>query len=71
MWPDMATPFALFCDASWNWVAFGMGGLIRTHIVRTELESSARMLGIAMTPSIFGDIRVMEGAAMEYWARKR
>lgn len=71
LWPDMVDPFALFCDAAWNWVSLGLGGTIRTHISRLELEASARLLGIAMTPDTFSDIREMEAAAMSYWARKR
>lgn len=70
MWPDMQTSFALFLEASWNWVGFGMGGLIRTHIIRSELEASARLLRVEMTPAIFLDIRIMEEAAMKYWGRK-
>ncbi len=67
----MQTSFALFCEASWNWVSFGMGGLIRTHIIRTELEASARLLGIFMTPAIFCDIRAMEDEAIRYWSRRQ
>lgn len=71
VWPDMVEPFALFCDAPWNWVSLGVGGFVRTNISRTELEASARGLAIAITPAIFQDIRVMEEAAIEFWSRKR
>jgi len=71
VWPDMVDAFALFCDVPWNWVPLGIGGVLRTHIVRTELEASARLLGIVTTPAIFSDIRVMEEEAIKTWGRKR
>jgi len=71
VWPDMQNPFALFCDAPWNWVSIGMAGILRTNISRTELEASARLIGIEMTPAIFHDIRVMEDEAIKYWSRRR
>jgi hypothetical protein len=71
VWPDMREAFALFCDAPWNWVAMGMGGVVRTGILRTELEASARLLGVTPTPDLFADVRVMENAAMAYWAERR
>lgn len=67
----MREPFALFCDAPWNWVSLGMGGYIRTNISRLEMEASARGLGITLTPAIFGDVRIMENEALTYWSRKR
>jgi len=67
----MRVPFALFCDAPWNWVSLGMGGVVRTNISRIELEASARSLGVTMTPDIFTDVRLMENAAIEYWSAKR
>jgi len=66
----MQNPFALFCDAPWNWVGLGMGGFVRTGILRTELEASARLLGVEMTPAIFSDVRVMEDEAISYWSRR-
>lgn len=67
----MVDGFALFVEASWNWVSLGLAGTMRTHIIRTELEASARLLGISTTPAIFSDIRVMEDAALKYWSRRR
>lgn len=66
----MVEPFALFCDASWNWVGVGMSGIIRTHISRVELEASARLLEIQMTPAKFHDVKVLEGAAIAYWSKR-
>jgi hypothetical protein len=66
----MRVPFALFCDAPWNWVSVGLGGLIRTNISRIELEASARALGVELTPTIFADVRVMEDEAIKYWSRR-
>lgn len=70
MWPDMRTPFALFCDCPWQWVSVGMGGTFRTNLQRGELEASARLLGIEMTSAIFSDIRILEQEAVLYWSRK-
>lgn len=67
----MHVPFALFCDAPWQWVNLGLGGTMRTNISRVELEASARSLGVEMTPAIFADIRVMEEEAVKYWSSKR
>jgi hypothetical protein len=67
----MRIPFALFCDAEWRWVSLGLGGVLRTGIIRSELEASARLLKVEVTPAIFSDIRVMEEEALQYWARKR
>jgi len=67
----MAQPFALFCDVPWQWVSLGMAGVVRTNISRLELEASARLLDIKLTPAIFADIRTLESAAMDYWSRKR
>lgn len=71
IWPDMVDSFALFCDVPWQWVSLGMAGVVRTNISRLELEASARLLGITVTPEIFADIRTLESAAMDYWSRKR
>jgi len=71
VWPDMVEPLALFYDAPWNWVSLGLAGAIRTHINRTELETSARLLDVKMTPDVFADIRVMEEQALLVWSRKR
>jgi hypothetical protein len=71
VWPDMRIPFALFCDAPWQWVSLGVGGVFRANISRTELEASARSLGVTMTPDIFADVRTMEEEAITFWARKR
>lgn len=66
----MRVAFALFCDAPWQFVPLGMG-TVRTNIIRGELESSARLLGVEITPAIFADIRVMEEEAVRYWSSKR
>jgi len=67
----MQIPFALFCDAPWDSLALGMGGSMRTNINRVQLEASARLLGVTMTPDIFADVRVLEDEAITFWARKR
>lgn len=67
----MREPLALFYDAPWNWVSIGMAGVVRTNIDRTQLESSARLLGINVTPEIFADIKAMEEQALLTWSRRR
>jgi len=67
----MRDAFALFCDAPWDSLSLGMGGSIRTNINRVQLEASARLLAVNMTPAVFADIRELEMAAITYWSRKR
>lgn len=67
----MQQSFALFVEATWQWVPVGLGPPVRTHIIRSELEASARLLGLDITPATFSDVRVMEEAALRYWSRKR
>lgn len=66
----MADAVALFFDAPWNWVSIGLAGVMRTNINRSELEASARMLDIKITPRIFSDIRAMEDEAIKSWSRR-
>lgn len=70
IWPDMQNSVALFLDATWKWLPT-FGPPIRTHIIRSELEASARLLGIDNVPALFPDIRVMEDEALRYWSRKK
>lgn len=71
IWPDMQEPFALFIEAPWVWVPVGMSAPVRTHLNRTELEATARMMGLVMTPATFCDVTIMEAEALRYWSRKR
>jgi hypothetical protein len=66
----MLNSFALFCDAPWNWVTVGLGGVVRTNISRIELEASARGLNVEYTPAIFADVRIMEDEALKFWSRR-
>jgi hypothetical protein len=67
----MRESFALFVESTWQWVPLGLAAPIRTHIIRSELEASARLMGLAINPAIFGDIRVMEEEALRYWSKRR
>lgn len=62
----------LLCDVEWVWLS-GMAGFVRAGISRIGLEASARLLGVKRKRlrAAFLDLRIMEAAAMEYWARKR
>ncbi len=71
VWPDMREPFALLADAPWNWLSPPMAAPIRLNLMRGELEASARLLGITMTPAIFVDIRAMEAEAIKVWSKRR
>lgn len=67
----MRESFALFVEATWQWVPLGLAPPVRTHIIRSELEASARLMGLTITPATFSDVRAMEEAALQYWSRKR
>jgi hypothetical protein len=67
----MQAAFALFCDAPWQGIGGAMTPFVRTNIDRVQLEASARLLGVELTPSVFADVRVCEGEAIRYWSRKR
>jgi len=71
VWPDMKAAFVLFCDAPWDSLSLGMGGSIRTNINRVQLEASARLLDVKMTPDVFADIRILENETIRYWSSKR
>ena len=48
----------------WTWVTPGMGRPIPIGFNYPGLEASLRMAGIACTPELFSDLRLMEGAAL-------
>ncbi len=66
--PDEALSFSLFAALGTQWDRHAMTGM-RLGIRYDVIRPTAEMLGIAVTPAIFSDIRVMEQAAMTEFAR--
>jgi len=66
--PDEATAFSLFVALGTQWERHGMTGL-RLGISYTAIQPTAQMLGVSMTPRLFNDIRTMERAALDEFAR--
>lgn len=51
-----------------QWRMHPMAG--RTGLDYAAIAPTAAMLGLAMTPALFADLRVMESAAMAVWAAR-
>lgn len=60
--------FFLLCATQWR--RAGMDG-IPVGMDYAGVESAARMAGVVMTARLFGDLRVMELAALEAWSEER
>lgn len=58
----------LFLTLSTQWRHHPMAGM-RLGIDYLAIAPTAAMMGIDMTPSLFDDLRLMEGAAMAAMAR--
>ncbi len=59
---------ALFVALETQWRWHPMIGL-RTGIDYAAIGAVAAASAIAMTPALFNDLRTLEGAAMETWAK--
>jgi len=66
--PDEAQAFALFASLGTQWHRHGMTGM-RMCIDYAAIEPTARMMGTAMTPALFHDLRTMEDAALGEFAK--
>ncbi|SCW56262.1 Phage related hypothetical protein [Sphingobium faniae] len=66
--PDEALSFSLFAALGTQWERHAMTGL-RLGISYPAIPVTAQMLDIAMTPVVFQDIRIMERAALDEFAR--
>ena len=65
--PDEVDTVALFfaLGTQWRWIAVPMSGaILRVGLDYAALAVTAVACGVTMTPAIFADIRVMEGAAL-------
>lgn len=75
VWPENMEVLDVFLalQTSWDWITPGMGVPARTGIRATEIEATARMMGIRgkRLPKVFRDIRAMEQAALSVWAEQR
>lgn len=74
VWRDNLPSLELFLSVStqWKWLA-GAGAAIRTGLDYAALEAAMRMLGVKGKDRalMFGDIRAMEGAALEVFNTER
>jgi hypothetical protein len=68
--PDEATPFSLFLSLGTQWARHAMTG-VRLGLDYSVIPSVAQMMGIALTPPMFLDLRIMEGAALDEFARAK
>ena len=66
--PDEAVPFALFTALGTQWNRHPMTGE-RLGLNYGVIPETASMMGVAMTPAVFADLQIMEGAALEELAR--
>lgn len=48
----------------WRWVSFGFAKPLRVGLDYAGLRAALALEGIAETPELFGDIRIMEAAAL-------
>lgn len=65
--PDEADAVVLFLSLGSQWRLHAMSG-VRTGLEYTAVPATAAMMGITVTPELFQDLRVMEGAALAAWA---
>lgn len=68
--PDEVIPFSLFAALGTQWDRHAMTGM-RLGISYAAIQPTAQMLGIPMTPALFNDLRAMERAALDEFARSR
>ncbi|WP_119304954.1 DUF1799 domain-containing protein [Dongia deserti] len=60
----------LFLASSTQWRTAGMGG-VAIGLDYPGVESAARMMALAVTPTLFADLREMEHAAIKAMLEKR
>lgn len=59
----------LFFALGSQWRVHPLAG-VRTGIDYAAVPATAAMMGMAMTPDVFEDLRTMEGAALSVWAKR-
>ncbi|WP_233281279.1 DUF1799 domain-containing protein [Sphingomonas changnyeongensis] len=60
---------ALFISLGTQWQVHPMAGT-RLGLRYEAVPVAAAALGLSLTPALFGDLRVMEGAALAAWAER-
>lgn len=60
---------ALFMALGTQWRVHPMSGY-RLGLDYAAIRPTAELLGFAINPAIMADLRAMEGAALDEWARK-
>ncbi|HEU4958962.1 MAG TPA: DUF1799 domain-containing protein [Sphingomonas sp.] len=68
--PDELDAVDLFHALASQWRMHPMAG-VRLGIDYAAVPATAAMLGLTMTPELFADLRVMEGAALAAFPRRR
>jgi hypothetical protein len=66
--PDEVDAFMLFSSVQTQWNWHPVAGL-RTGLNYGALAPAAAMLGVTMSSALFLDVRHMEGAALQAWAK--
>ena len=66
--PDELDAVRLFFTLGSQWRVHAATG-VRLGLEYTAVPATAGMLGVTMTPALFDDLRVMEGAALAAFAR--
>ena len=67
--PDERDALAMFLSLSTQWTIHPMAG-VRTGLDYSAIGPTAALTGITMTPALFADLRMMERAALDEWARR-
>lgn len=72
IWPDMKDSVSIFFGMStqWRWVGIGMAGAMRTGLDYSALPTVAAAAGVTIGPDVLDDLKTMETAAVEQWARR-
>lgn len=65
--PDELAPVRLFFTLISHWRVHPATG-VRLGLDYAAVQPTAAMLGLTMSPDLFDDLRVMEGAALTAWA---
>lgn len=68
--PDEATPFSLFLSLATQWDRHSMTG-VRLGLKYGVVPGVADMMDIKMTPAMFLDLRIMESAALDEFAKAK
>lgn len=70
VWPENREVFEVFCGSATQWRTGGMDGH-PTGLDYPAVRLVARAYRVAWTAAFFGDLQVMESAALKVWAAKR